>query len=426
MIHPVTLRFDDDALEEAFRRHDDRTSRRRLRLAIGLAILLYLAFSALDRLLVPELADLLLAVRFGICAILALVLVATYRMSFDLHRGLLTDLAAGVAGGGLLVFVAANPDRAAIYHEGLILSVIAIHAVFRPRLLHAVAISFGLIAAFDAVVLLVGEASTAELVRANYYLVGANVIGIIGLYSVERYARLSFARAREIEDERERSDRLLLNVLPEPIAERLKRSEGELIADRHEAVTVMFVDIHGFTPLVERMDPDTLIELLNRIFTEFDRIALEHGVEKIKSVGDAYMLGAGCPIEIEDHCERVAEAALAIRDRIGQFTDAEGGAVEVRIGIATGPVVAGVIGASKFAYDLWGDVVNTASRMQSHGEPGSIQVTEQVVRALGGSYAFRPRGEVEVKGKGRMTTWFLEGRSDAIGLSSLACARGTR
>jgi class 3 adenylate cyclase len=209
------------------------------------------------------------------------------------------------------------------------------------------------------------------------------------------------------------SEGLLLNILPAPIAVRLKSGE-RAIADRFDSVTVLFADIVGFTKLSAQTTPEELVRGLNAIFGRFDTLAKHYGLEKIKTIGDAYMVAGGLPERSDkhDHAERVARFALDILAAMGEETlrTSKGETVQLRIGIHTGEAVAGVIGTSKFAYDLWGDTVNTASRMESHGEPGRIHVTLEVHDALNGAFAFEQRGEIEVKGKGVMRTWFLVGK----------------
>jgi adenylate cyclase len=218
-----------------------------------------------------------------------------------------------------------------------------------------------------------------------------------------------FVRARE--REQARSERLLLNVLPEPVAARLKQDDG-IIADACEEVTVLFADIVGFTGLSERLSASDVVALLDRVFASWDSLAAEHGVEKIKTIGDAYMVAGGIPSPREDHVEAIAETALAMGPALSGLSAETGTALQVRIGIDTGPVVAGVIGRAKFIYDLWGDTVNTASRMESHAQPGTIQVTERTYERLRERYELVPRGTIEVKGKGQMTTYLLLGRRE--------------
>jgi len=216
------------------------------------------------------------------------------------------------------------------------------------------------------------------------------------------------ARERALAD----SERLLLNVLPAPVATRLKQSE-QVIADGFAAATVLFADIVGFTGLAERLAPADVVVLLDRVFARWDGLAASHGVEKIKTIGDAYMVAGGLPSPREDHAEAIADMALEMGAELARCAAESGQALEVRIGIDTGPVVAGVIGRAKFIYDLWGDTVNTASRMESHGVPGAIQVTERTYERLRERYELRQRETIDVKGKGPMTTYLLIGRRDA-------------
>lgn len=207
---------------------------------------------------------------------------------------------------------------------------------------------------------------------------------------------------------RRENERLLLNILPAPVAERLKAGD-ERVADRFEEVTVLFADIVGFTPIAAAMQPAEVVEMLNDLFTRFDLAAQELGIEKIKTIGDAYMAVCGLPDPRADHSDRMVRMALRMLAIAREFGAARGVPLRLRVGINSGPVVAGVIGRSKFIYDLWGDAVNLASRMESYGVPDAVQVTRSVVEALEGRYPFEPRGAIEVKGKGSVETWVLRG-----------------
>ncbi|MCL1466070.1 adenylate/guanylate cyclase domain-containing protein [Argonema galeatum] len=209
--------------------------------------------------------------------------------------------------------------------------------------------------------------------------------------------------------QQQQTERLLLNILPGPIAERLKQ-EQTTIAENFADVTVMFADLVGFTELSSTVSPTELVEILNVIFSEFDQLAEKHGLEKIKTIGDAYMVVGGLPVPQSNHAIAIAEMALDMQTAIVQFSEETGRILNIRIGINTGPVVAGVIGTKKFIYDLWGDTVNIASRMESHGLPGEIQITEATYEYLRDRYFFEDRGEIPVKGKGKMNTYFLVGR----------------
>jgi class 3 adenylate cyclase len=210
--------------------------------------------------------------------------------------------------------------------------------------------------------------------------------------------------------EQERSERLLLNVLPASIAARLKAGE-EVIADAFPEVTVLFADLVDFTRRSQRISPAQVVAALNELFSVFDRLAQCNGLEKIKTIGDAYMVAGGLPDPRPNHAEAVAEMALAIREEVARRVDPSGQPLAVRIGIDTGPVEAGVIGTSKFSYDLWGDTVNTASRMESHGVAGRIQVTARTYERLRDGYRFQHRGPIPVRGMGEMVTYFLVGRN---------------
>jgi adenylate cyclase len=225
----------------------------------------------------------------------------------------------------------------------------------------------------------------------------------VGAVSLTAFLLLQYF-VRGLAAERERSERLLLNVLPASIVERLKREDG-IIADRFAEISVLFADLAGFTPTAERLPPEEVVSLLDGIFSEFDELVLEHGLEKIKTIGDGYMVAGGTPVFVKDHAERIADLALAMQQAVG--ASSSGSALGLRIGIDTGPVVAGVIGRSRFGYDLWGDTVNTASRMESHALPGTIQVTERTRDLLADRFELERRDEVDVKGKGVMTTYFL-------------------
>ena len=222
------------------------------------------------------------------------------------------------------------------------------------------------------------------------------------------------------------SERLLLNVLPRPIAERLKKQSDftadtlldvmddrflPLIADSFPDVTVMFSDIVGFTDFSTGVTPERLVILLNEIFTDFDNIADYRGLEKIKTIGDAYMAVAGVPVPVVDHVGRAAHMALDMMDALGAFNQRNGYSLQMRIGVHSGAVVAGVIGKRKFIYDLWGDTVNIASQMESRGVAGRIQVTDATRQRLGDPFTLVERGAVAVKGQGELRTWFLNGRN---------------
>ena len=227
-----------------------------------------------------------------------------------------------------------------------------------------------------------------------------------------RFAQLQ-AEKELVEREKEKSEKLLLNILPGAIAGRLKSGE-KTIANGHETVSVMFADLCGFTALSRKTNPANLVEMLNSIFTAFDLIVEKHGVEKIKTIGDCYMMVGGLPTHRDDHAQVVADAALEMVAALEHLNQVNGTDLKMRVGIHTGPVVAGVIGKIKFTYDLWGDTVNVASRMESSGLPGMVHLSEQTQEALKGKFLLEERGFVECKGLGQVKTFFLKGREVAV------------
>jgi len=264
----------------------------------------------------------------------------------------------------------------------------------------------GLVAASGAIdpALAAGAPRIPDGVVVTFFVL--NVVGVTTVaYVLLRY----FERARD--HEHATSERLLLTVLPAPVAARLKRDD-RIIADAYEDVTVLFADIVDFTPLSEVLPAADLVAVLDRVFAAWDELAARHQVEKIKTIGDAYMVAAGVPLPHERPAGAIADMALAMRPALARIAADTGLPLQVRIGIDTGPVIAGVIGRAKFIYDLWGDTVNTASRMESHAPPGAIQVTPRTYDRLRASYELQPRGTIDIKGKGPINTYLLSGTSD--------------
>lgn len=212
-----------------------------------------------------------------------------------------------------------------------------------------------------------------------------------------------------LEREQARSESLLLNILPSPIAERLKAG-NHTIADGYAEATILFADLVGFTRMSTTVSPEQLVVMLNRLFSRFDELSGRFGVEKIKTIGDAYMACAGVPVARPDHAEAIADMALAMREALKEHNREFGSNLQIRIGINTGPVVAGVIGLKKFIYDLWGDTVNLASRMESSGVPDRIQVSASTWEHLRDRYDFEARGDIDVKGIGSVKAYLLNGR----------------
>jgi adenylate cyclase len=246
------------------------------------------------------------------------------------------------------------------------------------------------------------------------WLVIAFFVANIGAVSTVAFILLHYFVGQEtrflrlLRLEQEKSENLLQNVLPKEIAAILKDND-ETIAEHYDSVSILFADIVGFTKLSTVLPAKELVEKLNLIFSKFDTLVGTYGLEKIKTIGDAYMVACGLPVPRADHVKVAAEFALRMQDVMNKVENDQGNVFQIRVGIHTGPVVAGVIGTRKFAYDVWGDTVNTASRMESHGIPGEIQVSEEIYHVLKDSFTFKERGWVEIKGKGKMQTYLLKG-----------------
>ncbi len=242
------------------------------------------------------------------------------------------------------------------------------------------------------------------MIALNVTVAGTVVFGLLALFVRQREEALAALRV-----EQDRAETLLLNILPRSIAEKLK-ADASTIADQYAAASILFADVVDFTPLSDRLKPAEVVGILDHLFTHFDLLAERYGVEKIKTIGDCYMVAAGVPTPRADHARVMGLIALDMRDAMRSQDGVGHLGLEIRIGINSGPVVAGVIGRKRFLYDLWGDAVNMASRMESHGTPGHIQVTRATHDLLSDEFELEPRGTVSIKGKGDVETWYLVGR----------------
>jgi adenylate cyclase len=267
------------------------------------------------------------------------------------------------------------------------------------------ALSASVLAIYFAAIHSTGEFGQAAI-SGTFFLVCACALATLTAWLSTRLRASEFHARRDLKIANEQMDALLRDMLPEPIVARLKRERG-VIADRHAEATVMFADIVGFTAMSSTMQPELLVRFLNSLFSELDALTTKLGLEKIKTIGDAYMVAAGLPLARPDHAHAIARLALEMRAVVGKIDVPDGRELKVRIGIHSGPVVAGVIGATKLTYDLWGDTVNIASRMESHAEPGMIQVTEATRNLLEGRFRLEDRGSIQVKGKGAMNAFVL-------------------
>jgi adenylate cyclase len=245
---------------------------------------------------------------------------------------------------------------------------------------------------------------TSTMLALNVVVGGTIVFTLLALFAQQRRDALNALRS-----EQAKSENLLLNILPRSIAEQLK-AQTQPIADQFSSASILFADVVDFTPWTERREPAEVVGILDQLFSHFDTLADRYGLEKIKTIGDCYMAAAGVPTPRPDHAQALALMALDMLDAMHASDDVGQFGLELRVGINSGPVVAGVIGRKRFLYDLWGDAVNTASRMESHGTKGRIQITRATYELLADEFQCEPRGTIAVKGKGEMETWYLVGR----------------
>lgn len=384
-------------------------------LLVALATVVYAAFGLLDVWAMPRSVKTAWFIRYGcVCPVLCLV-VAILRFS-KTGRGVQTAISLGgiAAGTGISCMIAtARPDEFAYgsYYVGLILMQMVICALVKLRFNNAVVVSAVLLVTYEYVAifhqhLLETTDGAKELLMSTFFLIAANVIGLLTSWSLESYARKDYRQRLAIELEKDKSEELLHNILPQEIASRLK-DERKVIADEFGAVSILFADIVGFTPLSARLSPAELVALLNDLFAHFDKLVEKYGLEKIKTIGDCYMVAAGVPRPHPDHAVSIVAMALEMIEHVRTRSADHADSLDVRIGLNTGPVVAGVIGTRKFIYDLWGDTVNVASRMESQGCAGRIQIPRTTYELVKEHFTCESRGTITVKGKGPMEVWHV-------------------
>ena len=421
-IRQLTATFDDAAIETEYR-HDAfvRVVQPFTRFSVIVTAVAFLSYGIHDAIVVPEIRGYAWTLRFAAFGPLAAALLAfTYSRFYERFQQVaMLLLGVSVNAVVLLVGNAASTEGFFIYTGYAALFVVLGPFIGKMNVKTHAAYTCIVLALFLVIDRARIEIDWRPILSMSITLLAMGFIGGLAAWQLEHQSREAFLQRRTIRDQLEaldiekgKSDALLLNILPAQVAERLKE-DGESIADGFAQVTVLFSDIVGFTKMSDRLEPAELVRRLNAIFTAFDAIADRLHVEKIKTIGDAYMVVGGLPNRSDTHAVAIAEMALAMRDALASMKNEIGETVSIRIGIHTGPVVAGVIGKKKFIYDVWGDTVNTASRMESHALPGTIQLTEETAKQLDAGYTVTARGEIDVKGKGVMKTWFLEGRKSS-------------
>jgi class 3 adenylate cyclase len=419
------LRFPVD-IEEQFREdyHVNTVSTTRLALVLGL--ILYSLFGILDIYAIPISKDIVWIIRYGIVApVILITLVASYTAVFQRYTQALMCLVVAVSGLGIVAMISVTREAEfgnRFYFTGLILISMWGYSLSRLRFWYAVLANLVIMIGYElgSIVvkqLLESETGIVIFTMHNFFFLGANVIGMFGSYYLERYTRRDFLQKYTIQAQRDQADKLLYNILPERIAEKLKQS-SETIAEEFNSVSVLFADIVNFTPISARFGPYEVVDMLNELFSHFDVLVDKYGVEKIQVAGDAYMVAAGVPTFRPDHATVLAQLAL---DMLKYVKEEEflGGKhpIEIRIGLNSGSLIGGVIGRKKYFYALWGDMVNIASRMQSHGEVGKIQITRDTYELVKDDFECEYIGEIAIKGKGNMEAWHLIGKKEKRSLS---------
>ena len=417
----LTLRFRDPALERAYRADFAAHNLGAVRMAhiLGIGLWLFWGLAVHGYLGADRGFD--LAVRYAVLIPLtAIGLALTFMPSYPRWWRAETDTLVTLTVVIWVVYATSIDSMPVDFgYVGVILIIVFAFSLVRLPLVDVSVISAFALVFYVTAVTLTRDLQGVRLEIAAFYLGSFVMLAILTSYALERSSRLLFVRERQLDRERERSDSLLLNILPRSLVERLKARNEDAghvrLAEALDEVTVLFADAVAFTEQTEKTSPDQLVAALDEFFTRCDALADRFGLEKIKTVGDAYMAVAGAPEPRSDHAEAAAEMALAILDALADARWPSGDPIEVRIGMASGPAVAGVIGQRKFAYDLWGDTVNLASRLESQGQPGRIMVSERVAAALDRRYEFGPSRIVDLKGKGPTSVRFLTGRKAAEG-----------
>jgi class 3 adenylate cyclase len=409
-LHPVSLRFLDDELERRFQQDAAADGLARFRFNAAMSCAVWLAAGLLPA--VTDLpAEVVVPATLGMAAASFVVaLLGRWATTLDRQHGLAAILTVG--NGLVLLFIASVAGILPGYGVAAIALLWVWGSVLRARFVFAVARTVPIAIGFAVAAAL---STGPSLLVDGFIFVVASVGSLASLHVFERTRRHLYHRdlvvreqAHALEQEKDKSDRLLLNVMPASISERL-REGSEAIADEYPAVSILFADIVGFTGLAARLTPGEVIRLLGGLYTRFDDLAAERGLEKIKTVGDSYMAAGGLPEPIADHAGRTVDLGLAMLRVAAEPIDGLPG-VRLRIGVHSGPAVGGVIGSRKFAFDVWGDTVNVASRLENQGQADRVHISEATWELLSDRFDGERQRSVELRGRGPMTTYLVAGR----------------
>jgi len=419
--YSYALRFPPQ-LEREFREDFGRRQPPMLRRFFVLGLALYLSFAILDYYALPIFYPYAWALRAAFGAVMLGLVFTTHTRFFS--RNILWIPAAWTFWAGLsimlMIYFSVPSEPAWVFYAfGLLLIITATYVPSSGDLLYPslagwiTVIAYVLLGLFHHHMLITYQLSVTFFV-ISFFLVGMNVLCMIGGYMLVLSQRRDFLQRRVIEEQRAieeglrgQADALLLNILPASVADRLKR--GETIADLYNEASILFADMVNFTPFASRLVLPDLVAILNDVFSHFDNLAGAYGLERIKTMGDGYLVAAGVPLPRPDHAEALTQLGLQMCEYFNRQTFA-GQRLGLRVGVNTGPVVAAVIGLQRFSYDVWGDTVNVASRMESQGRRGVVQITDVTYALVKDKFRCRPGGCVEVKGRGEMNVWHVLGR----------------
>jgi class 3 adenylate cyclase len=411
----LRLRFRDPALESAFRANQFRHQLGNIRFAFLAGIALWISWGLLLRPYILALSELRLdrVMRWGVFIPMLLIGLG---LSFTRVFGRIWEwVAVAIATATIVTWVYYTSNILTLPAEygyvGIILITAFTYTLLRLRFVLVLLITLIGIGVYLPYAFTARYVAPVSGVLATLYLVSFGFLGGLAAFRFERFTRTLFLQSRLLDEERLRSDGLLLNILPQVIIDQLKVTSGRRIAQSFEQVTVIFVDVAGSTREAARSSADAFAQALDDLFSRFDDIAERHGLEKIKTIGDAYMAVAGAPVAMTDHAGAAIAMAVDITKEAGSVRWPSGDAIVVHVGVASGPAVAGVIGRKKFAYDLWGDTVNVASRLEEQARPGEILVSEATAAHLVDRYEFGPTLLLDLKGKGNTPARALLGRT---------------
>ncbi len=393
---------------EDYAKHHFQESRSQIRFALVLGAPMYLAFLVWDYSIDPEHVASTLLIRIGVAGLLIIAFACTFLEFFERVSQVILSACVVVAGFGVIYVLHILTNGMVLGVAGIILIFMYAYGFLRLRFVPSV-ISGVLIWIGFVIVAVADQLSAVELINSNFFLAGATIFGISNSFNQERLGRRAFMYMREVERERARSEQLRSQIFPAHIKKRLTAGE-RVIADANNEVTVLFGDLVGFSSLTKRLTPTHLIELLDKLFSAFDEIAEKYGVEKIKTIGDSYMAASGLTGSVVRDGETILDMALELIATVERISKAERIPIGIRVGVATGHAVSGVLGSKRNHFDVWGETVNIASRMESSGIESKVQVSEQTYWRNQQSFDFEARGDIDVKGHGLLKTYILVGR----------------